>query len=714
MKKLLLNFLSAMLILNVIQVSAQSYRWAKALGGNLDDNGYHLAMDGSGNVYVLGYFQGTADFDPSAGTANLTAAGNSDVFIAKYDANGNYIWAKGLGGTDYEFGNSIALDAAGNVYITGIFRSTADFDPSGGTAALVSAGGDDIFIAKYDASGNYTWSKRIGSGGYDYSQGIAVDVNGNCYITGYFSGTVDFDPSAGTVNLSAIVNDAFVAKYSSAGNYVWAKDIGGTWDDYGQAITLDANSNVYITGRFNGTVNFGGSGSLQSSGGEDIFLAKYSSAGTYAWAINMGSSGATTGDGKGIKVDKSGNVYLTGFIYGIMDFDPSAGTADLTPAGAEDIFLAKYNSAGTYVWAINMGGKSPDYGLSLSLDGAGNPFITGFFSDTADFDPSSETIKLSSSGAWDIFLAKYNLDGICQWAKHVGGTGNEKGQAMVIDANTDIWLTGYFTGTCDFDPSSGTANLTAAGQVDVFLSKYCGNVPALPGTIQGNPSICSGNSYTYSVTKDSTATLYTWTLPNGWTGTSTTNSITVTPGTTGGTLSVAAQNSCGVSTARTLNITVTALDISVSRAPGQLTANATGAGYQWLDCSDAYAPISGATAKTFMPDANGHYAVAVTINGCTDTSICYNAFPVGIDEYVTGSVSIYPNPCDGHLFIDFGAAGEDVLVVVRNLWGQKILEQMYSSGDKSGIFIDAPDGMYVVTLTHKEGYITAGKVVVRR
>ncbi|MBN4066110.1 SBBP repeat-containing protein, partial [Candidatus Amoebophilus asiaticus] len=172
---------------------AQTYEWAKGMGDTLSDYGNSIAVDGSGNIYITGNFQGTTDFDPGTGTANLTSAGLWDIFFAKYDSGGNYVWAKGIGGLGWDNGLGLALDDTGNVYITGYFQDTADFDPGAGTVYLTSAGGEDIILAKYDTDGNYVWAKGIGSTNDDFGYGIALDVSGNVYITGYFQDTTDFD-----------------------------------------------------------------------------------------------------------------------------------------------------------------------------------------------------------------------------------------------------------------------------------------------------------------------------------------------------------------------------------------------------------------------------------------------------------------------------------------------------------------------------------------
>ncbi|MBW8049614.1 MAG: T9SS type A sorting domain-containing protein [Cytophagales bacterium] len=215
MKNLLLSLTIALLISNSF---AQSYQWAKSIGSTTTDHGNSIATDASGNAYITGYFQDTADFDPGAGVQNLTSVGARDIFFAKYDTNGNYLWAKSIGSTSPDYGYSIATDASGNAYITGSFEDTADFDPGAGVQNLISVGQVDIFFAKYDANGNYLWAKSIGST-WDRGNSIATDASGNAYITGYFQGTADFDPGAGVQNLTSVGNtDIFFAKYQGSGS----------------------------------------------------------------------------------------------------------------------------------------------------------------------------------------------------------------------------------------------------------------------------------------------------------------------------------------------------------------------------------------------------------------------------------------------------------------------------------------------------------------
>ena len=531
-------------------------------GSGNTDNGESVVLDQLGNIYVTGFFNGTADFDPGPGVANLTTAGaGSNAFIAKYTAAGAYLWAFNISNsTTYADGHSIFVDGAGNLYVTGSFLGTADLDPGPGVANLNSNGSTDVFVAKYSSSGSYQWAFNVGGSNPDESHSITVDGSGNVYIIGEFQNTADFDPGAGTANFTAIgLLDVFVAKYSAAGIYQWAFQIGTSFaPNGGSSITVDGSSNIYITGSFYAIADFDpgpGTANLSSTGPNDIFLAKYNSSGVYQWAFNVG--GGASDVGYNVATDVSGNVYLTGYFQGFVDFNPGAGAAFITGPGA---FLAKYDAAGNYLWAfpiVSPGSGTVNIGVSLSSDNSGNVFLTGRFSNTADFDPGPATANLTSSGPADIFVAKYNSSGTYKWAFRAGGIGTDVGYSIAVDGLGGIYVTGTFVGTADFDPNAGTTNLTSNGASDLFLAKY-GPCPfaAGPGPITGNASVCIGSANSYSIDPVLGAISYTWTLPSGWSGSSTTTTINTIAGNSGGIISVFANDLCGPTAAQSLAITV--------------------------------------------------------------------------------------------------------------------------------------------------------------
>ncbi len=466
---------------------AQDFEWAKRMGGTGNDQGRAIVVDGAGNVYTTGYFEGTVDFDPGPGIFNLTSAGSADIFISKLDAEGNFLWAKRIGGMGDDIATAIAVDGAGNVYITGFFYDFLEFDlSSGGTLTITSAGEADIFISKLNAAGNFVWIEGIRGVGNNRSNAIAVDGVGNVYTTGEFWGTADFDPGPGTFNLTSAgfegYHDIFISKLNAAGNFVWAKRMGGTDVDVSRAIALDGVGDVYTTGSFRGTVDFDpgpGTFNLTSAGGFDIFISKLNANGNFVWAKRLGGTGESEG-GRAIALDGAGNVYTTGFFEGTVDFVPGPGTFNLTSAGSADIFVHKLNASGNFVWAKRLGGTGWDVPTAIALDGAGNVYTTGEFWGTADFDPGPGIFNLTSAGNWDIFINKLNASGNFVWAKRMGGTLNALARAIALDDAGNVYTTGSFSGTADFDPGPGTFNLTAAGQSflpDIFVHKLREEAP---------------------------------------------------------------------------------------------------------------------------------------------------------------------------------------------------------------------------------------------
>jgi len=451
--------------------------WAKSMGGTSGTSGESaksIAIDASGNVYTTGGFHGTVDFDPGAGVSNLISAGNTDIFISKLDANGNFVWAKRMGGTSYDIAYSIAIDASGNVYTTGHFYGTADFDPGTGVSNLTSAGFEDIFISKLDANGNFVWAKRMGGTSVDEANSIAIDASGNVYTTGFFNGTADFDPGAGVSNLISAGNtDIFISKLDANGNFVWAKRMGGTEYDGTTSIAIDASGNVYTTGRFWGTADFdpgAGVSNLASAGNTDIFISKLDANGNFVWAKRMG--GTSNDIANSITIDASGNVYTTGIFRETADFDPGAGVSNLTSAGHEDIFISKLDANGNFVWAKSMGDTFFDDESSIAIDASGNVYTTGSFWGTVDFDPGAGISNLISAGESDIFISKLDANGNFVWAKRMGGTSSDiASSSIAIDAAGNVYTTGYFSGTVDFDPGAGVSNLISAGESDIFISK---------------------------------------------------------------------------------------------------------------------------------------------------------------------------------------------------------------------------------------------------
>jgi hypothetical protein len=506
-----------------------SFTWVKQMGkfgGFVTPRA--TVVDASGNVISTGLFKNTIDFDPGGGVSTLTSVNNpstannqNDIFISKVDVNGNFVWAKQLAGIDLKDATAVGVDAAGNVYTTGFFYGTVDFDPGVGVSNLTSKGYNDIFISKLDASGNFVWAKQMGSLYGDNGYAITVDSAGNVFTTGSFSDTCDFDPNAGVSNMTAFVENIFISKLDTNGNFVWAKSMGGIAYNRGKAITLDATGNVYVGGTFGGTTDFdpnAGVANLTSVGSfggyEDMFILKLDLNGSYVWAKQF--SGTGTKFLKGMAVDASGNVFTAGMFSGTVDFNPSAAVGNLSgPTFGDDGFISKLDVSGNFVWVKQLEGTIRDV-ASLALDTAGNVYTTGnFYSDSpTDFDPGVGIYNLSITHRFgdDTYILKLDISGSFVWVKQIGGVPSLTAgpdtiaKSIVVDSSGSIYTTGTFGSSTsdsgDFDPDAGVALLTpTGGSADMFVHKmsqtalglsknsYDNNISVYPNPSNGNFNI---------------------------------------------------------------------------------------------------------------------------------------------------------------------------------------------------------------------------------
>ncbi len=511
MNKTFTLLILVLILSNTVTAQQPEFQWVRNMGGSYIVHLLSMNVDTDGNVYSTGNFTGTADFDPGQGTYNLTSAGtyNQDGFISKLDASGNFVWAKQIGGTQSESGNSIAMDAYGNVYTLGGFSGTVDFDPGAGAYNLTSASYTG-FICKLDTDGNFIWAKQFGNNtmssiavdasGNVYTTGLFTGT------TDFDPGTTTYNlSSAGSV-------DHFVSKWDTDGNFIWAKQFAGKSTGNESYLTLDGAGNVYITGTFFGTVDFDpGPGThilIPPGYASEIFVCKLDADGNFIWAKNMGGTGHEYG--RSIAVDASGNVYTTGSFAGTADFDPDAGAYNLTAAGNYDIFISKLDVSGNFLWAKRMGSDfvpsvlpgALEEGKSIAIDVSGNIYTTGSFTQTADFDPGAGTYNLTSAGDCDIFISKLNANGNFIWAGDIGASGSDNGRAISLDASGNFYTAGDFQGIADFNPLAGVSNLTAVGSVDIFVLKMSDGCMSGGGLIISatQDTICRGTPAVLNVT----------------------------------------------------------------------------------------------------------------------------------------------------------------------------------------------------------------------
>jgi hypothetical protein len=448
----------------VCDAQTPNWLWAKGATGNNGDIGKSISVGINGNIYVTGWFESPTLIFGSDTLTNPNAT-LADIFIVKYDASGNVIWAKGAGGHSRDNSFSIASDINENIYITGwAWSDSITFDS-------ITISGSGAFIAKYDSSGNALWVHCSSGNLYDYGNGITVDPNGNSIMTGTFS---DTSITFGTLTLSSSSEGIYLVKWDPAGNVLWGKVATGmSYLTNSNAVAVDNIGNSYITGVFYGSTLVFDTITLTntSSNYDEFFIAKYDSSGNVIWAKS--AFGSSNDDGYCITTDINNNVYVSGsFESPTITFDNitliNAGGSCPPFNSCTDIFLAKYDSSGTVLWANSYGSIKDDVGYGIANDAAGDIYLTGSFkSQTINFGNYTLT-NSGTSGGSDIFAVKYTSSGNVMWAVDAGGWGAEIGCSIATDAPGHSYITGYIGGQCNF----GSIHLVSSGGVtDFYVAK---------------------------------------------------------------------------------------------------------------------------------------------------------------------------------------------------------------------------------------------------
>jgi gliding motility-associated-like protein len=429
---------------------AQTY-WMNNAGGTTIDEGLDISVDGAGNSYITGYFTSACAFGPTT----LLSNGIDDVFIAKTDVTGQYLWAVKAGGTGSERGLSIKTDATGNSYITGYFYGTATF----GSISITSAGAQDVFIAKYDNAGTCLWAKSAGGAGADIGNGISVDNNGNVAVTGEFAGTATF----GSASLTSMngTTDVFTTKLDQNGNFLWAKKGSAHLTDRGIDVTCDNTGNIYIMGQFSDTITF--DVVHQNNMLNAIFIVKYDASGNEVWFRKIGAGAMNVGN----SIESDGtSIYVVGDFQGTVTFFPS--NTNLSATYTNGIFIAKYDASGGLTWNVSESSDSPLTGRSIDVTGT-NVYVAGHFKCTFDsYRDRYQPANFNSSGFWDVFMSKYNAaTGAWSISRQIGGKSNQTCNGVAGDASGNPHIAGSYEVDCITPVSTafyGFPNLTAYNQ----------------------------------------------------------------------------------------------------------------------------------------------------------------------------------------------------------------------------------------------------------
>ncbi|MES2619586.1 MAG: SBBP repeat-containing protein [Bacteroidota bacterium] len=434
---------------------SQTWNWAKGEGDIGDDVSNSVTMDENGNAYVTGNIAGRADF---SGTF-YQGRGLYDVFIAKYDPQGNVVWVKTAGGTADDEGKSIRY-SKNFIYVTGYFKGSATF----ATTNLTSQGDADVFVAKYDLDGNLMWVRQASGAGKDYGSSIDVDLSGNVYV----AGTYEDGLSLASTQLSTtnVYSESFFAKYDASGNLVWAKSTIGTAANLITGLAFDNHNSIFLTGYFSGNFKLNSGNLNSSSPSYDIFLAKVDENGNLQWLNRAGSTYEDAS--QGVCSDKDGNPSIVGYFAGTAIF----GTNSVTYHDYNDIFVAHYDALGNNLWVRAGKGQKFDVGFAIASDDDGNVFAAGMFQEAINFDGNA-----LMGVAKDMCVVSYNPNGNIRWVQKAGGTGTDCPLGIAVANSGRVAVTGYYLLNCSF----GSVSVDYASATDLFIAEF---TPPIPNSIK--------------------------------------------------------------------------------------------------------------------------------------------------------------------------------------------------------------------------------------
>ena len=467
---------------------SQSYEWGGRFGGAGEDVVKKMHVDAEGNSYVTGYFTDTADFDITNSESNLTSNGFYDVFVQKTNTEGSLEWAVSIGGAMFDYGTGITTDNQGNVYVTGYFDETVDFNPGGGEWLLTSQGGGDIFILKLTSNGEFVWAKSVGGTGYEESTSIGVDELGNVYILGYLYETVDFDPDLGEELITSQGgSDTFLLQLDSVGYFAKVYSYGGEHSDLALDISVKSSNEIFISGYFQGTTD------LDPRPNEEYTVT--ATEGSSGYTMQIDETGAITnvsntegGDTSvhAIAYDTNNNMYITGDFNGTVNFAPESGSNDYTFTSNEAYngFVLKVLADGSVAWARHMVSATAYFSYDIVVGANENVYTTGYFSGTTDFnpDPTEEFIlSKETTNPSEAYLLSLNTDGEFASAYQFGGVAFIDTHQLGIDNENNIYLAAQFETTVDLNPlPTENEEVTSIDFRDNYLFKFIDGTLSTP------------------------------------------------------------------------------------------------------------------------------------------------------------------------------------------------------------------------------------------
>ena len=470
-------------------VNNLEYAWSNPIGGTGSDYAQGVSTDAAGNVYVVGHFESSVDFDRGAGVDTHYSEGLSDIYVTKLNADGSYGWTRTFGGTGKDLGMAIAVDDLGNSYLTGGYSASVDFDPGVGVDSRTAVDRMDIFVTKLGADGNYGWTRTFGGAQSGsildyYGNGIALDNAGSVVITGYYWGSVDFDMNgAGDIYSSVGRSDIFLTKLGTDGSYGWTNSLGNTEYDEGNGVAIDASNNIYLTGAVTRTIDFdpgvGVAQHVMPLWGKNVFIAQYHSDGSYGWSQAISGISGAHEVSHSVAVGENGELYIAGEFSDTLDFDPGVGV-DSYSTGSQyttAAFVSKYGMDGSYDWTQTYMNTYGVMAYSVEVGKLGDVFVGGTFNRYVDFDPGvGEDIHNGGPYSGSFITHLKSDGGYGGWTQTLGFSGSsgraDAVHSFAIDPVGDVIEVGEVYGwAIDFDPGEGVDSYDSLS-TDGFVRKW--------------------------------------------------------------------------------------------------------------------------------------------------------------------------------------------------------------------------------------------------
>lgn len=464
--------------------SQSTLQWSTYYGGTDNDGGASVTTDVLGNIYLVGTSASISGI--ASGGFKDTITGSYDAFLVKFDEAGNRLWSTYYGGNMSDHGISVVTDASGDVYMAGQTTSTSGID-SNGVQNIYGGGLFDAFLVKFDSNGNRIWATYYGGTGDDQATGLAIDSLGNVYMSGNTTSTTGI-ASGGFQNALGSIGyeDAFIVKFDSSGNRIWATYYGGTQSEEAWGIATDIFGNVFISGNTMSSSGIASGGFQNSYGGsEDAYLVKFDSTGNRIWATYYG--GASVEVGYKIVTDALGNIYMAGWTDNASGI--ASGGFQNTMNGFSDAILIKFNAVGNRVWATYYGGAGLEYGSALGIDAAGYVYLAGYTDSPSAV--ASSGFQNTYSDSTDAFLVTFTPSGNRLCASYFGGISYDDCSSIFIDALGNVYITGTTTSSTTIS-ASGFQNTYGGGNGDAYLAQI---VTCSPLSVEENKNELLLNIY---------------------------------------------------------------------------------------------------------------------------------------------------------------------------------------------------------------------------